>query len=307
MPDLTEHKRKYKQAILNGTVQSDNPLNLLRTNWVVWSKIFNHVDDWMTWMSSHVNESVPAYKQVTRWYQMEFPEPSGININMMPIKLYDLDHSLPDYLSQYSSLIQTCRPINLKYIEHYGQQYLCPEYDPNKIVYLTIHESYVPPQTSQRRPGIHIERPGSICEGSRLILKDFKNIEFESLAWGLGHWHDDIPVDGIYFATNVSGSCNIWPNLIDNPHEVTDAHGGVESLRPYLGPGIPIEANKLYWMTDRTPHESMPIEQGANRQFLRLVVGRISAWYSQHNTPNPMGTQPDAPIIDTDKFQTGVV
>ena len=62
-------------------------------------------------------------------------------------------------------------------------------------------------------------------------------------------------------------------------------------MRPLLGAGHEVE---LYWMTDRTPHESMPVLGPVARVVARQ--GRISVWYSQHNTPNPTGVLPDAPV-----------
>lgn len=61
------------------------------------------------------------------------------------------------------------------------------------------------------------------------------------------------------------------------------------------------KANKLYWITDRTPHEARATPTGGYRQFFRLVVGRISTWYAKHNTPNPL-CDPDAPVSYEDKF-----
>ena len=55
-------------------------------------------------------------------------------------------------------------------------------------------------------------------------------------------------------------------------------------------------------MTDRTPHASMPLKAGTPRQFFRLVAGDIDRWYAAHSTPNPLGTQPKAQIVDYDKF-----
>ncbi len=34
-----------------------------------------------------------------------------------------------------------------------------------------------------------------------------------------------------------------------------------------------------------------------------MVTNSVSAWYSRHSTANPLGTQPDCPIIDVDKFE----
>jgi hypothetical protein len=128
--------------------------------------------------------------------------------------------------------------------------------------------------------------------------------------WGHGEWSDKTPVDGIYCASNVADSCRVWPVLITEPAQVTDQHGGLEHFREYLGASVTLPADALCWMTDRTPHETLPLQAPAHdrtakhvyRQFFRLVVGKLAVWYSQHNTPNPCGLLPDAPIVDVDKF-----
>ena len=58
-------------------------------------------------------------------------------------------------------------------------------------------------------------------------------------------------------------------------------------------------------MTDLTPHESLPLQEGQKRQWFRLVMPCISVWYSKHSTPNPLGVVPPGPvtIIDYDKFE----
>ena len=70
-----------------------------------------------------------------------------------------------------------------------------------------------------------------------------------------------------------------------------------------------LEAGELIWMTDRTPHESLPIpaaaaSAGTRRQYFRLVVGQVSAWFADHSTPNPLGTvpPPEVRIVHGDKF-----
>jgi len=61
-------------------------------------------------------------------------------------------------------------------------------------------------------------------------------------------------------------------------------------------------------MTDRTPHESLsiPVSAGNNirRQYFRLVLGPVSAWFADHSTPNPLGfvPPPEVRIIRGDKF-----
>ena len=69
----------------------------------------------------------------------------------------------------------------------------------------------------------------------------------------------------------------------------------------------------------RTPHESLPLKKGAFRQFFRLVTSqvvinslfiyllgsKVSLWYADHSTPNPLGVLPDPDvtrIVTGDKF-----
>ena len=43
----------------------------------------------------------------------------------------------------------------------------------------------------------------------------------------------------------------------------------------------------------------------AYRQFFRLVTSKVSFWYKDHSTPNPLGVEPDPTITLTvvgDKF-----
>ncbi|KAJ1558683.1 hypothetical protein HK405_013178, partial [Cladochytrium tenue] len=67
------------------------------------------------------------------------------HVNMLPIVMGS-HTSLPDKCKRYSALINRCL-------------YHCPE-EAGKVGYLTIHEGYVEPGSSQRRPGLHIESPG---------------------------------------------------------------------------------------------------------------------------------------------------
>jgi hypothetical protein len=57
-------------------------------------------------------------------------------------------------------------------------------------------------------------------------------------------------------------------------------------------------------MTDKTPHESLPLQNNANRQYFRLVVGTITTWFADHCTANPLGVLPPdtVNIIRGNKF-----
>ena len=279
------------EKVLLGTIDDENPLALLRANPLVWTKVFGEVE---RLYSSHILNTkafhiIDVYKYKYNIDESVFPEPTGININMMPITWWN---GLPKFLDGYEWLIRRCL------------QFATIDFE--KIVYLTIHESIVEPGQTQRRSGLHVERPGMVARGGRIVTEsdeEYNNLA-QCLRWGLGQWRGDIPKDGIFMMSNVDDSCQIWPNQIKDPHEISDAHGGIECLRKQLGEPRKLKANELVWFTDTTPHEALPstAKEPVMRQFFRLVVGDISVWYSKHNTPNPLGVQPDAPISDEDKF-----
>ena len=122
----------------------------------------------------------------------------------------------------------------------------------------------------QRRPGVHIERPGALS--ARLVHRptcesydDYWKSEYAPLAWGLGGYGlRSIPVDGIYMASNQDDTTSVYPYLVKDPENVTDHHGGCEHFRKHLGVGVNMKKNCLYWIFDRTPHESLPVKARFN-------------------------------------------
>jgi hypothetical protein len=216
--------------------------------------------------------------------------------------------------------------------------YVSPEDYRDRIGYLTVHESDVAAGAMQHRAGSHIERPlgplgplgagplGELAPGggggyvNRTYNTQWALGRFQRAAyfpncpcWGLGYFDESrgVPIDGIYMASafygamcETEGTCAVWPATIDHPEKVTDGHGGIEHLREYLPNDrkYVMKNGELVWMTDRTPHESLPAVRSGRRQFFRVVAGPISVWYSRHNTPNPLGVAPGAPISDKDKF-----
>ena len=309
---------KRRKAFLVATLDNENPISMLRGNKYILYDLFELVEKeeynkfykqfinkidvpFMIWPRPYIQ--YPCFgNQIIISSPINFPLPKDININMMPILCgYGIFKSLPEYCFDYASFIwDHCFALGY-YFENNEIK--------NRIGYLTIHEGWVDVGETQRRSGLHIERPGNIKAGGK--WSKFKEEDYNNIAWGLGRWHEDgLPVDGIYMANSINNSCAIWPALIDNPHEVTDEHGGIEHMREFLGEPRLLQANEMCWFTDRTPHESLPIKAPENdqkatkvyRQFFRLVVGKISIWYSKHNTPNPLGIQPDCIISDEDKF-----
>ena len=191
--------------------------------------------------------------------KITFPKYVGnINVNMMPFIFGDKS-SLPEYLHSYLPLIKQCFKL-----------------EKGKHAYLTINESFVPSNTSQRRQGIHTE--GTSAGG-----------------WGGGQWGGGIK--GIYMAST-DGSCNVWNTTVSA--DKVNEHGSL-IVEPIISPQK-MEENTLYWLTDRTPHEALPVEKDINRQFFRLVSDEVSFWWEQHSTPNPLGIKPNCKILTHSKF-----
>eukprot|EP00492_Amphilonche_elongata_P003983 TRINITY_DN4376_c0_g1_i2.p1 TRINITY_DN4376_c0_g1~~TRINITY_DN4376_c0_g1_i2.p1 ORF type:complete len:174 (+),score=8.89 TRINITY_DN4376_c0_g1_i2:48-569(+) len=146
----------------------------------------------------------------------------------------------------------------------------CKQYSnspPNSVCYLTIHESEVSANSSQRRPGLHIDRPGGLSIGGGNWIEVY---------WGDGERSARMGLEGgIFMANTVRGSCEVWDTCISSPMKCVWKHGDIEHLRQRCFLNVKSEkllANTLYWMTDRTPHESVPMKKGTYRQFFDWLL-----------------------------------
>jgi len=209
----------------------------------------------------------------------DFPKPKNININMMPFVYGDKD-SLPMEYHGYWDMIRQCN---------------CSQ-EMGKVVFLTIHESIVKPGFSQRRGGIHVESPGKLP-----FLK--YPLKWECWhPWGMGGWMIGELVGGIYMASTVTCSTKVWPCIIEDPKSNVGSYGDCEHLRDILPKPTKLGANKLIWITDRTPHESCTLKDGGYRQYFRLVTSKVVAWFEEHSTQNPLGVEPGIEIVKGNKF-----
>ena len=110
---------------------------------------------------------------------------------------------------------------------------------------------------------------------------------------------EEIPVyvmeGGIYIASSISDSCKAWNCSVEQ--EAIGHYGDIEHLRSVLpGEGEVLEPGQLYWITDKTPHESLQLKQRTYRQFFRIVTCDVSLWYKDHSTANPLGVEPDPDV-----------
>ena len=200
--------------------------------------------------------------------KIRFPIPNNININMMPFIIGD-KLSIPEEYRDYHSLIEKC-PINPNEI--------------GKVGYLSVTESFVKKGRTQRRPGIHTERPN-------------RNDSWGS--WGKGSFILDGKINGgLYMSSTIDKSCRAWNMTITEPGHLGDC----EHLKSLLHSMYLFEQNELIWMTDSCPHESLPMTKSEYRQWFRFVTSEVSVWYAQHSTPNSLGIMPSCPIIAESKF-----
>ncbi len=217
--------------------------------------------------------------------QVSFPKPQGININMMPFVFGDKS-SLPKEYHGYLPLIEKAN------------------FAKGSVAYLTIHESVVEKGSTQRRPGLHTDGTnGELAEsssdggwGGGSWGGGSSNVD--SGGWG-GGWGGIKESKGIYIASS-DGTCNIYDAYVSNKN--VDKHGGTLKESVQNTKCVSAKPSTMYWITDRTPHESIPVKETTNRQFFRLVSEDIHAWYKKHSTPNPLGIEPKCPIVDVDKF-----
>jgi len=225
--------------------------------------------------------------------ELVFPEPTGINVNMMPFIMGDKD-SIPEKYMGYWPLICACK---------------IPKAEEGKVGYLTVHESIVAAGQTQRRPGLHIEVPG-------LIKTDAGQYKSHPAMWGCGFLratkesdsHPELPrvEGGIYMANNVTGTCRLYNCFIKDPDLICGENGDLEQVRALMPQShefaepsyTDMEANTIYWLTDRTPHESLSVDEETHRQFFRVVTSKLSAWFPEHSTANPLGIQPDQKITE---------
>lgn len=258
---------------------------------------------------------------------VSFPPPAAaggepLNVNMMPIDIMDLEKTVPTFLSQYIPMIRKCLVKTRVYIDDQRKkrprQRQSP-YEPpreycdtnnmrNRIAYLTVDERPVSAGQSQRRGGVHVESPGAM---RRQEVGD-KSQYTPDLAfyhpWGLGRSTDEFLEGGIFLASNTTDSTAVWNCRIhDTFGDIIGPNGSLERMRDFLGPPTKkLAAGELIWLSDRTPHESLPLPEATNRQFFRLVVGEIGFWFPHHNTPNPTGFALPlwVKILEGNKFTT---
>lgn len=229
----------------------------------------------------HLPDIIAAYVKVGH---VDFPQPSGINIHMMPFMIGD-KKSVPEEFQEYWPLIDKCSGLR---------------YDNGRVGFLTIEERKMKKGESQGKLGLHVEAPEILMSDGASALRRFFHTNMVCGHLGVA----DEPLGGIYMATNASDSCTMWNAQVDNVFEMVGHLGNVEHLRDFVGDGMPISANELILYTDTTPHEFFPASKDLYEQRFKIVTPALQVWYDTNWTKNRLGIVHEAhkQIIKGDTF-----
>ena len=312
-------------TMLQGVYDNGSPLSKLKGTLHIAQKIWKFiVGHWKSLIRIGFEIEIPHVKPGTRKILpidcfflpqqlnqrrnelITFPSPNDLNINMMPFKMCrEFENCfLPENLRQYWELF--IQPLFSPYREASARL------EEGKVCYITIHESLVGPGKSQRRPGLQIEL-GAInrmteqkssqgvahTNDEEVMGNGIADTEFYRHPYASATWMIDIVKGGIYMATNVSESCAVWNSQIrydkiNKAKEIIGSHGNIDIIKPYIGKQTIMDPNKIYWITDRTPHESLQLKKETYQQYFKLVTHWVSHWFEDYYTKNPLGLMPDS-------------
>ncbi|CAJ1387911.1 unnamed protein product [Effrenium voratum] len=260
-----------------------------------------------------------------------FPASQGLDINMMPF-IMGKKGSLPKSLQHYWPLIEACR-LPKEELDKVG--YLTVQESDVTGGYaqrregihletpgVILSEGCVLHTCVRWGAGLPGFKPGKLPKPPKMrtiekFLRDAPEEGAEEEGFEDEDWDSDDGstspsyvnqrlYGGIYTASTVPQSTRFWNMRFAAPADVCGPLGELTHLKEVLGPATLSEANTLYWMTDATPHESLPLVEPTHRQYFRLVTSSVSVWYAKHSTANPTGVQPDPAvtrIIHSDKFE----
>jgi len=195
--------------------------------------------------------------------EIEFPEFTGIRCLMMPYIQGDPDSVPGQYKAGYEDILES-----LYFVK-------------GDLGFLTIDESLAKKGTPHR--GEHSKSPRALhTEVGRLPNKLY--------TWGGGGWGrlHRVTLDAdekIFLANNLDNSCALW----DTTHEDTSIDGDIGYLSddyPYSN-AVMMKAGEVHEIGILTPHESLPVENDTNRQFLRIISSGVHG-REPHFTPNPL-------------------
>jgi hypothetical protein len=200
---------------------------------------------------------VTTQKQV-----ITFPQFSGIRCLMMPYIQGD-PASVPEVYTPYRDIV--------------GSVFL----QKGDIGFLTIDESFVVAGTPHR---------GQRAQYSRALHTEAgKHWVDDAYQWGWGWGSSNrVTLDRdtkILLANNLDDSCAVW----NAEHEDTSLDGDIGHVAdkyPYSN-AVLLKAGEVHEIGILTPHESLPVRQDFDRQFLRIISSGVHG-REMYFTRNPL-------------------
>lgn len=195
-----------------------------------------------------------------------FPKFSGLRCLMMPYIQGD-PTSVPEEYAAYEDIIRSV------FVRK------------GDVGFLTIDESSVSKGNPHR---------GSRAKFDRALHTEAGRHPDKLYAWGGGGWgsHHRVTLDAgveILLANNIDRSCAVW----NANHENTSIDGDIGDCAeqyPYED-AVLMEAGEVHKIGILTPHESLPVAQDSQRQFLRIVSSGVHG-REPYFTMNPMFNWP---------------
>ncbi len=199
---------------------------------------------------------------------IELPTFTGMRVMMMPLRLGELD-TVPETLDHYRDTLAAL----FNMAGHRGE-----------VGYLTIDEKHLDAGQCTRRGGVHVD---GVFEG-------------RIGAWGGGGGWGSVG-NGMLTVSSHPG-CRAWLQPVDGipgpdgecDHLVDQLHD--ENARTF-------GANEVYWLDGLAVHESLPVTEAVDRQFVRLSLPSNGPWFEGY-TENPLGVVPTGPILPRRSYMT---
>ncbi|BCJ91809.1 hypothetical protein IZ6_25440 [Terrihabitans soli] len=198
--------------------------------------------------------------------QIDFPEFSGLRVMMMPVVLGDLG-SIPDMLASYRGVLTKLFALG----GHAGS-----------VGYVTIDEKHLTPGDTTRRGGLHVD---GVYQG-------------KMGAWGGGGGWGSVG-NGMLTVSSYP-ACRAWnQHFIGMPGDEGECDHLIDQLDPKAERVF--GAGEVYWLDGLCVHESMPVPEETDRQFIRLSLPSNGPWFEGY-TENPLGIRPSGEILPRREF-----
>jgi hypothetical protein len=194
--------------------------------------------------------------------KMKFPKFTGIRCLMMPYIQGD-SKSVPENLRNYAEIIESVF------------------FKKGDIGFLTIDESLAISGKPHR---------GARAKYGRALHTEAGKRPLGVYGWGGTGWGntDSVRLDPdveILLANNLDNTCALW----DCEHRDTSYDGDIgyaADLYPYEKATM-MQSGEVYKIGIFTPHESLPVKQTVNRQFLRIISSGVYG-REPYFTENPL-------------------